>query len=271
MKALDFQMNTSDTNAGNSILTQRSSRTRLPRVCTAVLLWLTLAAGCEKAEQAEGAASVTIVNTLNTPLIVNFNEEDSVVFTNGGVNQVLYSATSLEYALPPGRQWINLHELNTSTTIPTWTREPLSSMRIQLSPGEMWSLFLTGTVNQPDTLLVRDRPLHIPTADSSLGVRFVNLVEGQEVAINLIGEAPGSEEAAMPYESVTDFRKYAADVSAPSYFFECRNKSTGALLATGVISNPGTVVGSNMWRYRNVTVVFYGSNSSSSAFVVRNY
>lgn len=271
MKALDFQMNRSDANTGKNSVPQRSSRTRLPLIGTAALLWLTLAAGCEKAKETEGAASVTIVNTLNTPLIVNFNEQDSVVFTNGGVNQVLYSQSSLEYALPRGMQRINLHELNTSTTIPTWTREPLSSMRIQLSPGEMWSLFLTGTVDQPDTLLVRDRPLRIPTADSSLGIRFVNLVEGQEVAINLTGEAPGSEEAALPYESVTDFRKYAADVTAPSYFFECRNKSTGDLLATAVISNPGSVVGSNMWRFRNFTVVFYGSSSSSSAFVVRNY
>lgn len=263
-------MNAFDTNA-----TFRRSHQQLPfaRVCLtgmSTLLWMMLVVGCEKAERAEGAASVTIVNTLSTPLIVNFNEEDSVVFTNGGVNQVLYSATSLEYALPPGVQWINLHELNTSTTIPTWTREPLSSTRIQLSPGEMWSLFLTGTVDQPDTLLVRDRPLRIPTADSSLGIRFVNLVEGQEVAINLTGQATGSEEASLPYESVTDFRKYAADVTAPNYFFQCRNKTTGALLATAVISNPGTVVGSNMWRYRNFTIVFYGS-SSPAAFVVRNY
>lgn len=242
----------------------------------AVIVLLIPGTGCSKTEKISGPASLTIVNSLNTPLIVNFNEQDSVIYANGGVNQILYGRTGLEYGMAAGLQRVNLREVNMTTPIPAWSDAALLNARIRLSPGEMWSLFLSGTVDRPDTLLVKDLPLHFLINDSSMGIRFANLSEaGTSVSVNLRGETMGSENAALPYKAVTGFRKYAANVSAPSYFFEFRNSSNGNLLATAVISNPGNIVGNNQWRYRNFTIVYCGSSGSPSsppsAFIVKNY
>lgn len=234
---------------------------------------------CSKTPVPPGAMSLTIVNTLTTPLIVNFNEEDSILFTDRGVGQIVDRNTALAFGLNGGKQIVNLREINTANPIYTWEDHSMLNLLLDLPAGTMGSLFVSGTKEAPDTLLVRDSPLHFPAGDSSMGIRFINLSgEKAAVHVNLAGQADGSETADLAYKNITAFKRYPADASVQQYVFEFRNASDGSLLATAAmnnINNPGTSGAANLWRHRNFTLVFRGvpgsADSPPAAFIVRNH
>ncbi|QEH43825.1 DUF4397 domain-containing protein [Chitinophaga sp. XS-30] len=238
-----------------------------------------LLGSCSKTPVPPGAVSLTIVNTLTTPLIVNFNEEDSILFTGGGVGQIVDRNTALAFGLNGGKQIVNLREINTANPIYTWADHSMLNLLFDLPAGTMGSLFVSGTKEVPDTLLVRDSPLHFPAGDSSMGIRFINLSgEKAAVDVNLAGQADGSEAADLAYKNITAFTRYPADASVQQYVFEFRNASDGSLLATAAMSNinnPGTSGAANLWRHRNFTLVFRGvpgsTDSPPAAFIVRNH
>lgn len=228
---------------------------------------------CSKTPVPPGAVSLTIVNTLTTSLIVNFNEQDSIIYLNRGTNQIIEWNKSLAYSLQSGSQIVNLREVYPVWPGHEWEDHSLLKLLFALPAGTIGSLFIAGTVDDPDTLFVKDVPPDIPLADSSMGIRFVNLSGGKTaVRVNLQGQPDGSEADNLPYKGVTDFRKYPADASAQSYLFEFRDAADGALLATCSIPNPGTAGPPNPWRYNNFTIVFSEApGSSPAAFIVNNH
>ena len=227
---------------------------------------------CSKTPVPPGAVSLTIVNTLTTSLIVNFNEQDSIIYLNRGSSQIIEWNKSLAYSLHSGSQIVNLREVYPAWPGHEWENHSLLKLQFTLPAGTIGSLFIAGTVDDPDTLFVKDVPPDIPLADSSMGIRFVNLSGAKTaVRVNLQGQPDGSEADNLPYKGVTNFRKYPANASAQSYVFEFRDPD-GALLATSSIINPGTAGPPNPWRYNNFTVVFSEApGSSPAAFIVNNH
>lgn len=252
-----------------------------PSVILYICLFLGAGAlgACSKTPVPPGAISLTIVNTLTTPLIVNFNEEDTILFTARGTGQIVERNNALAFGLNGGKQIVNLREINTSNPVYTWPDHSMLNLLFDLPAGAMGSLFISGTKEVPDTLLVRDAPIYFPVGDSSMGIRFVNLSgEKAAVDVNLAGQADGSETADLAYKNITAFKRYPADASVQRYVFEFRNASDGSLLATATmnnINNPGTSGAANLWRHRNFTLVFRGVQGSAgsppAAFIVKNY
>jgi hypothetical protein len=173
-----------------------------------------------------------------------------------------------------GKVPLNLYQL--PDTMPK--AEPLFKLELDLPEGSMHSLFLTGTPAAPDYVFVEDEPLPLPRGDSAMGVRFVNLMNGDiPVSINLITKEEGSEVMDLPYKGVTAFKKYEVKMNVADYVFEFRNASTGDILGTYTttgIANDGKLV-ANAWVYKNFAfalVGVYGGTGALAPKVVKvNY
>lgn len=241
-----------------------------------ILCCLLSATACIKTPELPGAVSLTIINTQRSSVILNFNQEDSIYYGSRGTNQVLARNIALEYSFTASSQRVNLRELKTANPPHVWVDTSMLKLFFQLPMGAIGSLFVAGTPAAPDTLFIKDAPVHFPITDSSVGIRFVNLSTAKTaVNINLQGQPHGSEAAGLLYKSVTAFKPYKAIPSVQRYVFEVRDAITGQLLATNTINNPGVTATVNQWRYHNFTLVYSGMPGSPgnlpAAFIVKNY
>jgi hypothetical protein len=204
-------------------------------------------------------ASLNLINAVpgSTPsLVTNFN---------GGLPITSYlTALKLVYGTidrnsqglsMSGQQNLALYLYPDTTAHST----PLFNMELNLQPGNIYSLFLTGTMTDPDTLLTKDVIPYYPASDSSLGIRFVNLSAGSApVSVNIAGAANGPEVAGLSYKNITTFRKYAATANVSQYSFEFRDAASGDLLGSYNLTGVNSVVTTTAKRYRNFTIAFMG-------------
>lgn len=236
---------------------------------------------CKKESvKADGTASLTIVNGLvdtgYSSLMVTSKELGGSPQTTVSplIRQAVFDEGS-EFGFLSGRKNFFLYTVRNDKMV---AGPPLINLALEFPNGFIGSLFIAGTLKQPDTLLVKDQPVYFPPADSSMGLRFVNLAQGNlSVSVNIKGQASGTEVNSLPFKAITEFKKYAANTAAGSYVFEFKNSATGALLASftiGNVNNPGTAT-PNLWRYRNFTLVLCGVPGSAltppSAFIVKNH
>ena len=222
------------------------------------ILIVCLALACSKQRSFPGTASLTLINAVpnSTPsLVTNFSGTGPIVYRN---------ALKLEYGKADknnqnlsytGEQRLAIYKYPDTNT----HNAPLYDLTFTLTPGTIYTLFLTGTLTAPDTLFTIDTPPYHPAGDSSLGIRFVNLMAGSEpVSVNLAGAANGSEAGNLFYKSITGFTNYPATAAVNKYTFEFRNTASGTLISsfdvTGInVSNPG-----NQRRFRNFTLALIG-------------
>ncbi|QEC40389.1 hypothetical protein [Pseudobacter ginsenosidimutans] len=159
---------------------------------------------------------------------------------------------------------VPLHLYQLPDTMPK--AEPLFKLELDLPAGSMHSLFLTGTPDAPDYVLVKDEPLPLPRGDSAMGIRFVNLMNGDiPVSINLTTKEEGSEAMNLPFKGVTSFKKYEVKSTVADYVFEFRNANTGVVLATYTttgIANDGKLI-ANAWVYKNFALALVGVNGAT--------
>lgn len=205
-------------------------------------------------------ASLNLVNAVpgSTPsLVTNFG---------GGTPIVWYkNALTLVYGTPAGAsQGMSLsgHQKLAVYLYPDTTAHstPLFNLDLNLQPGNMYTLFLTGTLTDPDTLLTRDVIPYYPASDSSIGIRLVNLSAGSTpVSVNIAGLANGSETGGLSYKSITGFKKYPATANVSQYIFEFRDASSGTLLGSYTLTGVNLSVAATARRYRNFTLAFMGS------------
>ena len=244
-------------------------------LATIILLF----SACAKYTYPPGTASLTIIDAMATgdTLILTLNSPDTVS-TSGGYFYFNFSnngAKYQEYSAYTGTNTFHIHKMIVLEPV----YPALFNTTLDLPVGSIQSLFLTGTTAKPDTLLVKDAPLQLSVADSSMGIRFVNLSpSSRPVSINMTGASSGSEIASLPYKSITGFKAYPTRASVAAYTFEFHDATTGDLLAScmiGNIGNPGTFT-PNPYRNKNITIVFYDATDPvtglpQSTFIVNNY
>jgi hypothetical protein len=213
---------------------------------------------CTKQKSAPGTASLTIINAVpnSTPsLVTNFSGTEPIVWYNNAL-KLLYATVgnTNQTTAYSGEQPLAIYRFPDTTAHST----PLYNLVLNLEPGAMYTLFLTGTLAAPDTLFTTDWPPYHPTADSTMGIRFVNLSAGSNpVSVNITGSANGSEVSSLPYKGITDFKKYLTTSTITAYKFEVRDAGTGALLGSVDVNNfNGT--GTSARRYRNFTIAYMG-------------
>ncbi|MBN9386075.1 MAG: DUF4397 domain-containing protein [Chitinophagaceae bacterium] len=250
------------------------------------ILLLAGIASCSKQSAPPPPSSLTIINGVvgSAPLVTNFSGTDSLTWYLGA-NQIVYNTFSTdEYnnnnrvTFNPGMQKLALYQYPDTLQ----KDKPLFNLTLNLSSGSINSLFLTGTINAPDTLFTTDKlPLHA-VSDSAAGIRFVNLSPNSApVSINITGKNNGSEVTTLPYKGITEFKSYPATQDIGSYTFEFRDAATGALLVTYTadgINNAESdpYAPSKIWRYKNTTLALLGlpggsGDAAQTVLMINNY
>lgn len=249
--------------------------------CKRLILFLMinvlLAAGCTKSFDVPGVASLNVFNGVvgttrlssdlsETPPIQWYKNSLSVLYGNAGSLNPVNIRTSPQFNSYSGDQRIKF--FNYPDTLAHSL--PLLDLRLSLPVNSISSLFLTGTVDDPDTLFVRDNfPLHTGT-DSVTRIRIVNLVPGLSASVNLAGNSNGSEVASLEYKSVSDFISYPVPSNGTRYDFEIREANSGELVTTGVLDARDARQSTsfiNYYRFKNLTMIIYGGigNTGSTA------
>jgi hypothetical protein len=225
-------------------------------------------------------ASLNVVNVLpnSAPLILVQGPISSVIGDFSNIGPLSYASTAV---LTPrsGSETLYVLQSNADTaTIGSKGPDFMFNGVLNFKPGSLYSLFITGTdTTNPDFLFVQDV---LPViADSSVGIRFVNLSTGSNpISINLEGNANGSEVANLPYKGITNFKKYINNSTTIDYLFVVRDASSGDsltqfdFLASGSSNNgygltdPSNSPNNNgtLLTFRSVTIAVYGSESINS-------
>lgn len=245
---------------------------------------LMLAAACRKTEiRTDGTASLSIINAIpgTSSLVTNFSGTAPLSNYYLNARQIAYNTFTQDYQFSSYSGNVRLALFNFPDTLAK--SKPVVDLTLNLQIGSIYSLFVTGSIAQPDTLFTTDHPPYYAASDSITGIRFINLSPGSApVSVNLAGQPDGSEINSLPYKSVTGFMRYPATDNISSYTFEFRDKASGRLLgsyeATGINNNSATPDNPiNKWRFRNCTLALLGlpddgsGNGTQSILLINNY
>src|SRR5690606_34028789 len=84
--------------------------------------------------------------------------------------------------------------------------QPLFLFDLDLPAASIHTLFLTGTVDAPESILVKEELPYYAALDSTMGLRFMNLSPGSmPISVNLKNEEAGSEARELAYKDRTGF------------------------------------------------------------------
>jgi len=219
-----------------------------------------LAASCKKNDAGVPLlASVNVVHAVVNAPVIKVN-------TTGG--QVFYAtyADSIKYGAAKAYSLIAGIDAPITIVSTSDTTKPLFNAALSTNEGELYSLFLGGQYPQCDTVWVRDYFSNY--ADSSVGVRFINLSPNSgAININIKGNTGKLEATNLAYKQITNFTTYAARSTNSSYIFEIRDAATSSLLSTFTLS---------ITRFHNHTLVIRGLKGATGAnalgvFSVNNF
>lgn len=231
-------------------------------------------AACKKdgSTGSSNLAAISIVNATagSAALVPKFGNINLIYSTVGFASRVNYGASNL-FSWPGGSTTISLAQT-------TDTTHTVFAGNLNLQVGGIYSLYLTGTVAQPDTVFMQEHLIPHAITDSVAGIRFVNLSPvTSPVSVDIKGLSNGSEVTSLPYKGRTVFKTYKADRTVASYIFEFRDAASGTLLATYTLSgvnynsslSPTTT---NSVRFHNQTIALIGGGTTAlSAILIANY
>jgi hypothetical protein len=229
------------------------------KVCYLLLLnCLVAASACKKTSSGtSGIASLNIINaSVDLPsVVVNFSDTALPFYLN---QAPISSNSSMEFGVPAGAN--PLIVVSSADTV-----KPVYRGTLDVQAGGIYSLYLAGQGGVADTVFTKDE---IPVyADSSVGVRFINLSpDSKPISVNLAANDPTQTEFSnLTYKQIVGFKTYSANSNiGGSYNFEIRDQASGSLLTTF------------SWSYtlsKNNTLVINGSENDSSiaVFQVNNF
>jgi hypothetical protein len=236
------------------------SMLKYSKIAACYFIALVSLTSCKKdIQNASQSSSITIVNA--SPLSPTITVSVSDTLIPFYINQAPISyQSSMEFGNPSGK--IPLIIVSSADT-----NIAMFQGRLNLQPSGIYSLYITGQVKAPDTVFSKDLiPFY---QDSSAGVRFINLVPGnQSFTVNLEGNTNTQIEfPALKYKQYSDFKTYSAIGGIMTYNFEIHDQSTGNLI---------TAFSWNLTLLKNNTLVIAGTTDSASTtpvsvFQVNNY
>jgi hypothetical protein len=144
--------------------------------------------------------------------------------------------------------------------------EPVLKLDLELEKGQIYTLFLSGTRNVVDTLLIKENIPTFETTDSSTVFRFVNLSNDAPVSVNLKDEPYGSLISSLPYQGISAWFRFPLVANMQPYEFEVRDAATGELLATYKDNDMTGAAGkTHRWLQKSRNHVFYGIRGETSS------
>lgn len=218
------------------------------------------------------AASLSFANTTvgSAPLVTKFGNVNLIYSTVTTANKISYGVSNTFSEIGGGQTVSFIQTTDTTHTLFTGN--------LNLQTGGIYSLYLTGTVAQPDTVFIHENLTYHAATDSVAGIRFINLSPGSNpVSVDIKGQANGSEVTNLVYKGRTIFKTYKADHTVASYIFEFRDATSGALLATYALNgvnnaSSASLNTTNTVRFRNQTIALIGgSGTANSVINIANY
>lgn len=94
--------------------------------------------------------------------------------------------------------------------------------------GDIYTLLIFGGAQTPQSVLIKENLT--ARADSTTGVRFINLVQNSKPIKVNIQNSTTTEADNLGYKSYSDFKGYDAKSKHPNYVFEFRDVATNNLL-----------------------------------------
>lgn len=230
---------------------------------------------CKKEDVVDETAGLNIVNAVvgSNPIVVNFSSDYFLTNYYRNAVQIGFGSWSKSYQFSgyAVSQPLMLYQLPDTSV----KSVPIYNLMLKLSPGSINSLFLTGTITNPDTLLTMDRPPFHSSTDSSVGIRFINLSPGSApVNITLSTSTSINEFVGIGYKGVTEFKNYPTLISSPvsSYTFQFRDANTNSIITSQTISginNPGANSLTNDYRFKNITILLIGQSGGTGSAAQR--
>lgn len=212
-------------------------------------LWLSVSIACQKAKVVPAPASITVVHAMagGNAIVPKFGDDTAGRYYKGPTSgntmvQVKYLASQL-YSRVAGPTSLSVVPI-------TDTLFKIFNGSVSLQSGSIYSFFLSGDTAHADTTLIVD---NIPYyADSSAGVRFINLtIGGKAITVNLTSDVTNTPVTTLSYRQNSGFMKYPATLAAgSSYKFTVRDQASGDSLTSYTWSYS---------RFKNSTIVIAGS------------
>jgi len=138
---------------------------------------------------------------------------------------------------------------------------PLLKLDLDLPVGSIHSLYVTGTVAQPEAMFVEEQLPYHPAGDSTTSIRFINLSPGSKpVKVVLKGKST-PEAASVAYKTMSDFITYPVHTYNENYVFEFRDAASDALITTYTangIHYPAPSPLPHPWLYQNRALALIG-------------
>jgi hypothetical protein len=206
-----------------------------PLLTTLILLLLVSGfTACSKNEAIPLAgSSLTIVNAIPGGAAIVAGLNAATPFRAFNTAQQVAAYGYKEYAGYTGETRLTFTQM-------TDTTQPFYNTVVNLGRGSVQTLFLSGTVKATDSVFTTDLLPVISLGDSTIGLRFINLVSGSApISINVQGNTAQPLVASLAYKSVTPFMLFnakKADPASASYVFEIRNATTGVLITSYTLS-----------------------------------
>nr|WP_121270286.1 hypothetical protein [Pedobacter schmidteae] len=231
-------------------------------------LLLLLAVSCRKELSVEATASLTIVNAIpgSGNLVANLNTNYTV---SGGYASGIY--VKYRTYVPDNHLTIQAKQqplLIYKTPAVNAQDKPFYQLTLNPTVGEASTLFLFGTLEHPEKLLVTKMPPYHAAADSLFGLRIINLAAAKTpVRIRISGEGTSLSVSNLTYQAVTDYLTVNANIKVGDVLIEIFDQISGVLLKTYTLKDVGTTTQEkNLWRYRNYTLV-WGAEDTNSTLV----
>lgn len=231
---------------------------------------------CKKTEQAAVISHLSLFNAMpgGKRLLPDFKGTEPMQSYYGA--RLFYYGVFDEggkYAITREEQPLLVY--NYPDTLPT--SKPLLDLNLKIKKGSINYLYFTGTADHPDYLLSTVVPPYHEAADSTFGIRFLNLsYQSKPVNVYLIGNGERKEVEGLAYKGVSDYKEYRASLKTEDYTFEFRDQETQKLIAAYTTKGIGTA-SENLWRFRNFTLALIGLPGETTEelkqkpFLLNNY
>lgn len=220
---------------------------------------------CKKDVQPQTLTALTIVNALpgGDFLAANFNaQRPSTGLGNAMWVKYRVYAPNNHVALPSTNQSMLIYKIPDTNV----NDKPLYQLSLNLGAKEANTLFLFGTLTQPEMLLVNQMPPYHSLTDSVAGLRLINLSPDKKpVRVHISGKGTDKSVSNLAYKQITDYITVNATSAVTDVLVEFYDQASGTLLTSYTLKDVGTITAEvNKWRYRNYTMVWLPNDAKGN-------
>lgn len=231
-----------------------------------LILLLFVFHSCAKVEDVPGVASLTLFNAtvgMDT-LLTNFNGRQKINYAYA--DRLIFGSYNHlnRKSLRPGLTQLGLYQISDTSEFD----HPPFFFELESPLGSIHTLFLTGTKERPDSLLIKENFPVINQVDSVFGLRILNLSpDSPLIYFHIENNEKKFEIHGIGYEQYTGFQMIPAKNGWSDYTVKAFNSATNeqvAELKLLGIGNDG--YSKNEWRNHFYSIAFVGELSETGRY-----